>query len=74
MSYKGGLIGKKQLPQDIRMYWTFRDDMAVINGVVIKGKSIVIPKASQQQVLKQVHINHLDIEKLNSWHVDLFIG
>ena len=29
---------KKQLPQDIRTYWMFRDDMAVIDGVVTKGK------------------------------------
>ena len=30
---------KNQLPQDIRTYWTFRDDMAVIGGVVIKGQT-----------------------------------
>ena len=27
---------KNQLPHDIRTYWTFRDDMAVIDRVVIK--------------------------------------
>ena len=35
---------KIQLPQDIRTYWTFRDDMEVIDGVVIKGRCIVIPE------------------------------
>ena len=54
---------KNQLLQDIRTYWMFRDDMAVINGVVIKGRCIVIPKALQQQVLKQLHINHMGIKK-----------
>ena len=38
---------KIQLLQDIRIYYTFRDDMAVIDGVVIKGKYIVIPEAFQ---------------------------
>ena len=28
---------KEQLPPDIRTYWMFRDNMAVIDGVVIKG-------------------------------------
>ena len=59
MSHKS----KKQLPQDIRTYWTFRDDKAVIDGVVINGKCIVILKALQQQALKQLHINYMGIEK-----------
>ena len=54
---------KNQLPQDIRTYWMFRDNMAVINGVVIKGRLIVIPEVLQQQVLKQLHINHMAIKK-----------
>ena len=33
---------KNQLPQDVRTCWMFRDNMAVIDGVVIKGKCIVI--------------------------------
>ena len=37
---------KTQLPQDIRTYWAFRENMAVIDVVVIKGKCIVIPKAA----------------------------
>ena len=28
---------KDQLPLDIRTYWMFRYDMAVIDGIVIKG-------------------------------------
>ena len=48
--------------------------MAVIEEVVIKGKCIVIPKVVQQQALKQIHINHMGIKKLNSSHANLFIG
>ena len=29
---------RDQIPQDIRTYWTFRDDMAVIDEAIIKGK------------------------------------
>ena len=36
---------KNQPPLDIRTYWTFRDNMAVIDGIVIKGRCIVIPEA-----------------------------
>ena len=34
---------KTQLPHDIRTYWTFRDDLAFITGIVTKGRCIVMP-------------------------------
>ena len=34
---------KEQIQQDIRPYWTFKDDMAVINGVIMKGRHIIVP-------------------------------
>ena len=37
--------------------------MAVIDGVIMKGRCIVIPEVLQQQVLDQLHINHMGIEK-----------
>ena len=41
----------------------FRDYMAVINGLVIIGRCIVIPEVLQKQVLKQLHISQMGIEK-----------
>ena len=34
---QGWPYSKNQLPQDIRTYWMFRHDMAVIHGAVIKA-------------------------------------
>ena len=73
MSYKGALRAKTSYQQDIRTYRTSRDDMSVINAVVIKGKHVVIPEALQQKVLKQLHINHMGIKKQHSWQTNLFI-
>ena len=42
---KGWPDNKDQIPQDIRTYWTFHNDMAVIDGVILKGRHIVIPVA-----------------------------
>ena len=41
---QGSPDSQNQLLQDIRTYWTFRDDMAFNDGVVIKGKCTVILK------------------------------
>ena len=64
---------KKQLPQDITTHWTFRDNMAGIDGVVIKGKRIKISKTLQQQALKCYILTAWALKKLNTWHTNLFI-
>ena len=56
---------RDQLHQDIRPYWSFRDDMAVIDSVIMKGRHIIIPEVLQQQALDQLHMNHMGIEKKN---------
>ena len=33
---------KDQLHQDIRPYWSFKDDLGVIDGVIMKGRHIII--------------------------------
>ena len=38
----GWLDTKDQLHQDIRPYWSFKDDLAVIDGVIMKGRCIII--------------------------------
>ena len=40
----------------------FRDDIVVIDWVVIKGRHIVIPEVLQQHTLTQLHINHMGIK------------
>ena len=54
---------KDQLHQDIRPYWSFNEDLAVIDDVVIKGRYIIIPEVLIQQALDQLHVNHMSTEK-----------
>ena len=42
---------KEQLHQAIRPYWSFKDDMAVIDGVNMKGRYLLNPKTLKQQAL-----------------------
>ena len=37
--------------------------MAMIDGIVMKGKRIIIPFHLQKHILQQLHSNHLGIEK-----------
>ena len=54
---------KEEVHQGIRVYLSFRDDMAVIDGIIMKGRHVVIPEALEQQALDQLHVNHIGIEK-----------
>ena len=60
---KGWSNTKDQLHIDIRPYWSYKDDLAVIDGVVMKGTSIIVPEDLKQQALDQLHVNHMDIKK-----------
>ena len=54
---------KDELHIKIRPYWLYRDKLVVIDGVILKGRHIIIPDSLKQQVLTQLHTNHMDIEK-----------
>ena len=48
---------------DLKPYWSYRDKLAIIDGVVLKGRCIIIPTSLKQKVLEQLHSNHMGIEK-----------
>ena len=37
--------------------------MAVTDGIIMKGRHIIIPEVLQQWALEQLHINNMGIEK-----------
>ena len=55
---------KDELQTNIRPYCPYRDELAVIDGVLLKDRCIIKPDSLKQQVLTQLHINHMDIKKM----------
>ena len=55
---------RDELHCSLRLPWSYRDDLAVIDGVVMKGRCIIIP-AVLKQVLDQLHTNQIGIKKKN---------
>ena len=54
---------KDELHADLRPYRSCRGELVVIDGIILKGRCIVIPNNLKQQVLDQLHTNHTGIEK-----------
>ena len=59
----GWLSKRDELHGNLRPYWSYRDDLVVIDGVVMKGRCIIIPAFLKQQLLDQLQTNHMGIEK-----------
>ena len=52
----------KDLPTDVRVFWSFHDELAVEDGIIFKGKQ-VIPESLRADILAQLRQSHQGIEK-----------
>lgn len=53
----------QEVPPTIRAHWSYRDELSVIDGLVLKGSRIVIPQSLKENILDQLHYGHQGIEK-----------
>ena len=53
----------KQVPPEIQPFWTFREELTVENGLILKGTIIVIPNKQHKAILKLLHEGHLGLNK-----------
>ena len=43
--------------------WNFRDELSVIDGIILKGQKIFVPKSLRPEMLDKIHTGHLGIEQ-----------
>ena len=55
---------RNEVPQETRPYWTIRDGMAVIDGIIMKGRWIVISRELQKQAMSQPHNSNIGVEMM----------
>ena len=53
----------KEVFSVIQSYWTFREELTIEDGIILKGTRIVIPAKKQETVLKLVHQRHFGPNK-----------
>ena len=54
---------KDNIPNETKSYWSFREELSIINGIVFKGERLVIPEVMRKKMLEQLHQVHMGIEK-----------
>ena len=48
----------KSVDADIRGYWSVRDNLTVVNGLLLWGSRIVIPSCARERTLRSIHDGH----------------
>lgn len=49
---------RSHCPQQAKPFWQVRHDLALVDGLVIKGERVVIPSSLQREVMEGVHDGH----------------
>ena len=53
----------QEVPTALRTFWPYRDELGVAHGVLFKGRQVVIPSTLQDDILNQLHVGHMGIER-----------
>ena len=53
----------KEMPTQLRQYWSYWDELSVENGMQLKCERTVIPRTMQQDILQQIHAGYQGAEK-----------
>ena len=54
---------RDELCADLQPYLSYQDELAVIYGIILKGRCIIMLNSLREQVLNQLYTNHMGIEK-----------
>ena len=57
---------KPQVPPSLHEYWNFRDELAYIDRLILKGTKLVIPSSMRSDMLSKIHAGHMGMEKCKS--------
>ena len=60
---KGFPITKDECHDAIKPYFNYREELTVVDGLVLKGQRIVIPNKLRQSCLTGLHIAHMGVNK-----------
>ena len=51
-----------QLPEHLRPFFTFRDELVIENDLLFKGNRLYVPAESRSDILQRIHSSHLGLQ------------
>lgn len=46
------------VPECVRTFWNYRDEIATLDGILYKGERIIVPASLRRDVLERLHAGH----------------
>ena len=71
MVLSGWTAEQSRVPEKRKKYWTFREEIGLLNGILYKGQKVIIPQSMRKEMLKKIHSSHLGIESCTRKAKDL---
>ena len=53
----------REISKTLQPYWSYRDELAIENGILMKSGRTIIPKVMQPEILQKIHYGHQGMEK-----------
>ena len=54
---------QRHLTDNIRQYWTFREELAYVDGLIFKNSRLVVPHTLRSEMLSKIHESHMGMVK-----------
>ena len=54
---------KRHMSLEARQFWDFRDELAIEDGILLKGNQVCVPSTLHQPFLNDIHKGHLGITR-----------
>ena len=51
------------IPKEIQPYWTFKEQITIEDGLLLKGTHIIVPQTLHKEMMQLLHPGHLRLEK-----------
>ena len=52
---------RSNVPDNLKDYWNYRDELTVENGILLKSHKFIVPKNLQSVYINKIHAGHLGI-------------
>ena len=59
---KGWHDNRCDCPVFLRDFWSYRDELSILDSLVLKRTRIIVPKSCQEELLKKLHDGHFGVE------------
>ena len=60
---KGWPHSRSECGKNLQDFWNYRDELSVLDGLVLKGSCIVISESCRDEILNDLHEGHFGIDR-----------